>query len=237
MTLESWERWTDWPLTILAVGFLAAYAWPILDPTLPSTTLSVLSALTVVVWALFGVDYLTRLCLATNRWAFIRSHLLDLVTLALPILRPLRALRVITVLTRLNRRASMSFRGQAVVYVVGAVVLVAFVASLAMLDAERDGTEPNIVNFGDAVWWALTTVTTVGYGDRYPTTGEGRLIAVGLMVAGIALLGVVTAALASWFVERIGRVEKAEAHTRGELADLAEEVRQLRSALDRQSRG
>ncbi|WP_432949041.1 potassium channel family protein [Kribbella sp. CA-253562] len=55
---------------------------------------------------------------------------------------------------------------------------------------------------GDALWWATTTVTTVGYGDHFPTTSEGRIVGVGLMLAGIALVGTVTAALASWFVEQ-----------------------------------
>ncbi len=88
------------------------------------------------------------------------------------------------------------------------------------------------MDFGDALWWSVTTVATVGYGDRFPTTTEGRLVAAGLMVAGIGLLAVVTAALASWFVDRIGR---AEEQTRGNIAELAEEVRGLRLALDRRS--
>ena len=61
----------------------------------------------------------------------------------------------------------------------------------------------NITDFGSAVWWAITTMTTVGYGDRFPTTGEGRLIGAALMLGGIALLGVVTATIASWVIERV----------------------------------
>jgi voltage-gated potassium channel len=57
--------------------------------------------------------------------------------------------------------------------------------------------------FPDALWWAATTVTTVGYGDRYPVTAVGRLVATGLMVVGIALLGVITASVAAWFVRNI----------------------------------
>jgi voltage-gated potassium channel len=90
-----------------------------------------------------------------------------------------------------------------VFYVVGTVMLIAFVASLAVLDAERYAPDSSITTFGDALWWTMTTISTVGYGDRYPVTVEGRLVAVSLMVAGIALLGVVTASLASWFVENL----------------------------------
>ncbi len=75
--------------------------------------------------------------------------------------------------------------------------MVLFVASLAVLEAERPNPQANITTFGDALWWAVTTVTTGGYGDHYPITTTGRLVAVGLMLAGITLLGILTASLAS----------------------------------------
>jgi voltage-gated potassium channel len=106
-------------------------------------------------------------------------------------------------------------RGRVVASVVASVGVVGFVGSIAVVDAERANPDANIQSFGDAVWWAATTVTTVGYGDRYPTTTEGRLVAVGLMLTGIALLGVVTAALASGFVERLSEVEAGRAAHRG----------------------
>jgi voltage-gated potassium channel len=69
-----------------------------------------------------------------------------------------------------------------------------------------------------------TTVTTVGYGDRYPTTGTGRLVAVGLMLAGLALLGVVTASFASWLLDKVLEVEaESQAATRGDVQALAEQ--------------
>jgi voltage-gated potassium channel len=72
-----------------------------------------------------------------------------------------------------------------------------------VLDAERGRPGANITDFGDAIWWAITAMTTVGYGDRFPVTGTGRFVTAGLMVGGIALVGVVTATLASWLVERV----------------------------------
>ena len=66
---------------------------------------------------------------------------------------------------------------------------------------ERSVEGSNIKNFGDGLWWAVTTVTTVGYGDRYPTTTEGRFLAVLLMIMGISLVGVITASVAAWFVK------------------------------------
>ena len=119
-----------------------------------------------------------------------------------PLLRPLRLLRLATLLKVMNRKASTGLRGKVAIYVVGGSALLAFCGALAVLDAERANPDRNIVSFGDAIWWAITTMTTVGYGDRYPTTGIGRLAAAALMVGGITLLGVVTATFASWFIEK-----------------------------------
>ncbi len=80
----------------------------------------------------------------------------------------LRLLRLVTLLKFLNRRAGDSLRGRVAVYVVGSTSLILFVAALAVLDAEREQTEANITTFGDAPRWAMTTVTTVGYGGPLP---------------------------------------------------------------------
>jgi voltage-gated potassium channel len=89
------------------------------------------------------------------------------------------------------------------IYVGGAVALSVGLGALAVLDAEQDAPGANITTFGDALWWASTTVTTVGYGDRYPVTTEGRLVAVGLMLAGIGLVGAVTASVTAWILGRV----------------------------------
>jgi voltage-gated potassium channel len=153
--------------------------------------------------------------------------------LAVPVLRPLRALQVVIALARVNRRAAVSFRGRTTLYVVAAVLLLGFVAALAVLDAERGRPGANIDTFGDALWWAATTITTVGYGDLFPVTAEGRIVGVGLMLGGITLAGVVTASLASWFIEHFAAAEEAEERTRDEIAELAGEVRALRALLER----
>jgi voltage-gated potassium channel len=84
------------------------------------------------------------------------------------------------------------------------------------------------------VGWAAATMSTVGYGDRYPITTDGRVIGVGLMVAGIALLGVVTAALASWLIEQVRDVEtEAQTATRSDIEQLRSEIARLTQALAR----
>jgi voltage-gated potassium channel len=88
-------------------------------------------------------------------------HLFDLAIVALPLLRPLRLLRLVMLLKVVNREAGTSLHGRVVAYVVGGASLLAFVGALAVLDAERQAANANITDFPTAVWWALTTMTTV----------------------------------------------------------------------------
>ena len=231
---ERWDHRIEWPLTIAACLFLGAYAWPILDPGLGSSLTDLCLAVTWGTWLIFAVDYLTRFMLSIDRSQFVRRNLLDLAVVVLPVLRPLRMLRLVTAISVLNRHAGHSLRGRVAVYVAGSTSLVIFVAGLAVLEAERGAPEANIATFGDALWWAVTTVTTVGYGDRYPVTGTGRVVAAGLMLAGIALLGIVTASLATWLIDRIRQVEEeSEAATRRDVAALTREISALRDEVAR----
>ena len=88
-----------------------------------------------------------------------------------------------------------------------ASIFIAYVAAIQITISERTVEGSNIKNFGDGIWWAITTVTTVGYGDKFPTTMEGKFLAVGLMIVGISLMGVITASVAAWFV-KMGQNEK-----------------------------
>jgi voltage-gated potassium channel len=228
---SAWDRRTEWPLVGAAVLFLVAYAWPILDPTLPSAAQASCRAVVVVTWGVFAVDYLVRWWIAPDRRAFFVRHLFDLCVVVLPVLRPLRMLRLVMLLRVVNRRAASSLHGRVVAYVVGGASLLAFVGALAVLDAERHASHANITSFHVAIWWAMTTMTTVGYGDHYPVTGQGQLAAVGLMIGGIALLGAVTATLASWLVDRVAEETTSNEHLRREIAALRDEVRSLGGRL------
>ena len=91
---------------------------------------------------------------------------------------------------------------------IGTAVLSIGLGAVTVLDVERGDSDANITTFGDALWWAATTVTTVGYGDRYPVTLEGRLIAFALMLVGISVVGVVTASVAAWLIASVDRPVK-----------------------------
>lgn len=236
-----WERRTDAPLLWLALVFLAVLLAPLLV-SLESWQRIALTAVSGLIWTVFALDYAARLYLALNRWHFVRTHPLDLLVILLPMLRPLRALRLLrfarvgVLLGFAHGQAHRSLHARVSAYVGAAVIVVIGVSAVAMYDVERRAEDPNITSLPDALWWAATTVTTVGYGDRYPTTGLGRLIAVALMVVGIALLGVVTATVAAWFVSRLQDVQQdvqaAEERTEATLADVLAELQEVRTRLD-----
>ncbi|MCN0150890.1 potassium channel family protein [Salinispora arenicola] len=228
----NWERLTALPLTILSLGFLAAYAAPILDPQLNSAWTAVCRSATFIIWLLFWLDMVVRFVLHTQRLRFLREHLFDLAVLILPILRPLRAMRLVTVVLSLSRRTEVWVRGRLGIYVAATTVLLVLVASLAVLDAERGAPDPSITNYSDAVWWAAVTITTVGYGDFYPVTTEGRLVAVGLMIGGIGLIGFVTGSLATWIVDRVTGRDRHAAATADDVAALRQEIVALRQQLE-----
>lgn len=204
-----WRRRSEIPLIIAALVYLAAYTVQVtLDPE-PALAV-VLEAVVWGIWALFLIDYLVSLSLAHSRRRWFLRHLHELVILLLPVLRPLRLLRLVPLLRVLNRSGGDVLRGHIVLYVVAAMVVLGYAGALAVLDVEQDAPGATITTLSDALWWALTTVTSVGYGDYYPVTGTGRLVAAGLMIGGIGVLSAVTAAFASWLVENVASARAAE---------------------------
>jgi len=191
------------PLLFLAVAFLVAYAWPIVDPRLDRDLESSFQVATWAVWGAFAIDFMVRLLLVEGRREYAIRHWYDVALIALPLLRPLRLLRLLAFLRILNRSAAGSLAGRVATYVVGAAVMSVGLGALAILDAERNAQDANISNLGDAIWWATTTVTTVGYGDHFPVTTTGRFVAVALMLMGIALVGSITAAVAAWLISNV----------------------------------
>ena len=209
-----------------AVVFLAAYAVPVLDPDLPAWLFNLCQWLSWITWAVFVLDFVVRLALADERLRYLVRHWYDILVICPTPAPAITSAPADPASLVLNRRAQTRLRGRVAIYVAGGASLLAFCAALAVLDVERSNPNANITDFDDAIWWAVTTMTTVGYGDRYPLTAVGRMGAFALMVGGIALLGTVTATLASWLVENV-EVEKEQAE------DLQATVRRLEAKVDR----
>jgi len=229
--VQRWERRAEWPLAAAALIFLVLFSVQVLARPQGSEA-RVLWLISWIVLGLFILDYVVRLYLASNRWHWFARHLLDFAIVALPLVRPLRLLRMLVLIEVLQRAIGDAFRGRIVVYTVSGVSLLIYTASLAVFDKERYLPGATINSFGKALWWSITTVTTIGYGDVYPVTNTGRVIAVLLMVGGISLVGVVTAALASWIIERVAEEEtEIQAANVAHIEELRSEIRELSQLL------
>ena len=220
-----WERVTYWPLTVAALAFIVAQTVHVLAQVTAGVAV-LTSTIIGVTWVMFIVDYLVRLAMARPRWRWIRTHLFDLAVVVLPVLRPVRLLSAFTHIPAFTRSAAASLRTSLLIYGIGVALLLIWTASITVLGFERAAPDGNIRTFGDAVWWAFCTVTTVGYGDFTPVTVPGRMVAIGLMMGGVVLVGLIVATFSSWVVERATRnhTEQRPA-TRGDIQHLEEQLR------------
>lgn len=173
-------------------------------------------------WLLFALDLAFRFTLATGKKRFLKRNWLDTITVVIPQFRALRALRAFTPNGILaSDRGRGVITGGAATTAVLATVVIVWVGSLMVLNAERGAPDAEITNIGDAVWWAFQTVTTVGYGDFVPVTWVGRFVAVMIMLVGISVLGAVTATLSASLVKAKPKATPSgpEASTVGDATD------------------
>ena len=199
--------WNEF-LTVLALTFLFAFSYPAFTDSISDSTNQILSIIQWVCWVAFAVDLLFGLVTSEYKVLYLKRHPLEIASVLLPFLRPLRLMRVISFGGLALQKIAVGRQFAITVKVAITTVFVAYVAAVQITITERAVEGSNIKNFGDGFWWAITTVTTVGYGDRYPTTTEGRLLAVMLMFMGISLVGVITASVAAWFVKMSQDAEK-----------------------------
>jgi voltage-gated potassium channel len=188
-------------LTFLALAFLVAFSYPAFVNPVPSSTQTLLNIVQWVSWVAFATDLIYGLINAKSKKQYLKKHPLEVAAVLLPFLRPLRLIRVISFGGLAIQKVAIGRQFAITIKVFLASIFVAYISAVQMTITERAVEDSNIKNFGDGLWWAITTVTTVGYGDRYPTTTEGRFLAVALMIMGISLMGVITASVAAWFVK------------------------------------
>ena len=229
--LDRWEHRAEWPLAAVAALFLAAYSIEVLvQPR--GIVAHLLTLVTWLAWAVFTADYAARLYLAPNRKDWFFRHLVDLAVVLLPLLRPLRLLRLVVLVGALQKAIGNAIRGKVIIYTISGAVLLVYVGALAVFEAERGAPDAHITTFGQALWWAMATITTVGYGDMYPVTTTGRIMASLMMIGGISLVGSITATIASWIVQSVSDdEEKQDAATSAHIDELRGEIAELRELL------
>ena len=187
-------------LTFLAVLFLLVFSVPAFVLDLSNEAQSLIELIQWICWFAFALDLVIGLLTSRSKKEYLLKHPLELISVLLPFLRPLRLMRVISFGGLALQKIAMGKQFAITIKVALTAIFVSYIAAVQITISERDVEGSNIKTFSDGLWWAVTTVTTVGYGDRFPTTTEGRILAVMLMLVGISLVGVITASVASWFV-------------------------------------
>mgnify|MGYP003883499077 FL=1 len=237
MKQETWQKHSEWPLVGTAFVFLAAYSILVIaDP--PDPYAAILTLVIVSTWLAFGVDYVVKLFLAPRRGQWFVRHPMDLLMVVLPVARPLRLLRPFTLRRVMERAPGTAIRTRVMAYVIASAILLIYTVALSVLHFERGAPNANITTIGDSLWWAVVTITTIGYGDYYPVTMPGRWAASALMVGGFAVLSMVTAAVSSWLVESVTAATRARMDADNltgseELARLTAQIDRLHDRLDR----
>jgi voltage-gated potassium channel len=195
------DRVTELPMLVLAFAYVPVFVVGYLRDV-PDDVSDAAQVVSLLIIAAFAVELVVKVAVARGRLAYLRTHWLDVVIVFVPFLRPLRILRVLRVLPFIARGAAGirkilgEYNG---VYVLFVGTLSVLMSAFLVLVFER-GAGGTIQTFAGALWWAAQTITTVGYGDGVPITTGGRVVAVLLMVIGIALFGVLTAGVAAYFV-------------------------------------
>ena len=212
-----------WALLLLGV---TAFVRP------TASTRAILSYADNVICALFLADFLNSLFRADDKWRYLRTWgWVDLLSRipTIDALRLGRAARVMRILRSaramaqflVGRRTESAFLASVLL-----ALLLVVCCSIAVLEFEVPAGG-NIASGEDAMWWAVTTMTTVGYGDRFPVTSEGRLVAVLLMASGVGLFGTLSGLAASWFLTPAS-AEANDANL-AEIKELLQELKQRRS--------
>jgi voltage-gated potassium channel len=228
--LETWRKWTDGPLLVLAIGSLPLLLLEIERHKLTYTDRIFLDVVNVLLLGAFAIDYIVELSLSSHRTALVRSEwtsLLIVVSQAIALvpglaatgslraIRAGRAFRVIAVFLRLfaiggasTHQGRKLLRRHAARFAFGLAGLTWITAAVGFTLVEDVGAQGRVHSFFDAAWWSASTMTTLGAGDIGPTTAVGRLIALVAVFVGITAASIITAKVAEFLV-RTGREDAA----------------------------
>jgi voltage-gated potassium channel len=240
--LQRFEIRTAIPLLVLSLAIIPLLIAPVIFE-LSKTAETMLLAADWTIWGVFVVEYGIRLYLAEAKSKFVRKNKLDLVVILLPFLRPLRVVRSARAMRVLRAARAATFLGRGLNaareiltrhklhYAIAFTAVVMLAAGVLVDSLESEVASGNIKSFGDAMWWAAGTVTTVGFGDKFPVTTAGRAVGAALMIMGISLFGFLAGSLVSYFLD-----DRDKGTTEPNLADIDSRLRRIETLLEVQAR-
>ena len=218
--LVTWRKWTDIPLLIIAIGSLPLLLLEIISHRLTSADKTFLLIVNLTVFLAYAVDYVVEFLVTPEKGHYVRSEWSSLLIVIaqlfavlpamsfLGFLRGARALRVVSSFTRIIGISMVSrsqgreiLKKRATSFAFGLAGFTLITSAVGFTLAEDVGKDGRVHSFFDALWWSGATITTVGYGDIYPITAAGRIIAIFTMLVGISTLAVVTARIAQFLIK------------------------------------
>lgn len=227
-------------LSIITIGALTAEL--VFD--IPTEAQRVIRWADTCICILFLIDFCIQFKQAESKLRFMKWGWIDLLA-SIPeiealrwgrLFRVFRILRIFLLAKSLRNFITSLFKnrtegGVASVFLITFLVII--FSSVAILFAERTPTA-NITTAGDAVWWSITTITTVGYGDKYPVTHEGRIIAGALMITGVGLFGTLSGVIASFFLGHHRDQQKKDEQLTQQFNELKSEIATLRAETSKE---
>lgn len=216
-------------LSILALVYLATFSIQAIWYYPDAIWFQYMNLFGNLLWLLFVIDLVFRFSVSPDKKHFFQRNLVDTITVIVPQFRAIRALRAFTTSGFISKKTGLISSGGVTSALLAALIVV-WVGSLMVLNAERSAANAEIKSAADAVWWGFETVTTVGYGDFVPVTWIGRGLAILVMLVGISVVGVVTATLSAALVRTTHRSTDRMDEVLQELAQLKDMVAKLEAA-------
>lgn len=207
--LDKWQQATGWPVIVLSVSYIAVYVAPIFWYPLTQGLADFCHVAEYVIWALFIADYAVQFSLAEDRRLFFRHEWLTLLSVVFPFFRPIRAVRGLLFIRQAGTKKRSLVKSLPII-LFSMAILLAIIASAAVLNAERFAPHATITTTSDALWWSVTALTTSGGGGLAPVTNEGRIIATFLLIFGLGLLTSMTGYVASWVLHQFSLARQEE---------------------------
>lgn len=189
-----WERKIIWPMFILSFTFSTlGITWLFYRSALPADARAAIETAMTTLWIIFILDFLLRWWVSVSRVQFVRERWFEMASLLIPFLRPLIPLAYAWRLPVFFDDTAKGFRIRYQITTATIAMFFLYLISLLVWKAEEGVPGATIKNWGDSLWWGISTITTVGYGDITPVTLTGRILATVLMVVGVFIFGVVSA--------------------------------------------